>query len=336
MRVFVTGASGYVGSAIVRELIEAGHQVLGLARSDATAAKVVAVGAEVHRGLLDDLDSLRSGAAASDGVIHTAFIHDFSDFSAAAETDLHAIETIGAALEGSGKPFVVTSGILMLTFLLPPGRLGTEEDVADAGVVAPGIASENAAIALAARRALVSRAIASVGPWRGRPRVCPDPHQHCSRQGRVGVPRRRIESLARRASTRCGPSVPPGAGEGPGGISAARGCGRRGAGARDRRGNFPPPGRSARRSACRGSRLTLRLPRSLLLDGQPGIEHAHPTAVGVASCATRSAGGSRPEVLLHERGMVQISLTVSLRTGCVRANEQRREEMRATRGGFLD
>jgi nucleoside-diphosphate-sugar epimerase len=151
MRVFVTGATGYVGSAIVRELIEAGHQVLGLARSDAAAAKVASVGAEVHRGSLDDLDSLRSGAAASDGVIHTAFIHDFSDFATSAETDLHAIETIGAALEGTGKPFVVTSGILMLTFLLPPGRLGTEEDVADAGSVAPRIASENAAIALAER-----------------------------------------------------------------------------------------------------------------------------------------------------------------------------------------
>jgi nucleoside-diphosphate-sugar epimerase len=144
MRVFVTGATGFIGSAIVRELIEAGHQVLGLARSDAAAAQVASAGAEPHRGSLEDLDSLHSGAVASDGVIHTAFIHDFAEFARAAQTDLQAIETIGAALKGYGKPFVVTSGILMLAML---GRLVTEEDVSDPAV--PRIASENAAIALA-------------------------------------------------------------------------------------------------------------------------------------------------------------------------------------------
>jgi nucleoside-diphosphate-sugar epimerase len=146
MRVFVTGATGFIGSAIVRELIEAGHQVLGLARSDAAEAQVTSVGAVAHRGSLDDLDSLRRGATASDGVIHTAFMHDFANFARAAETDLNAIETIGAALEGSGRPFVVTSGILMLAML---GRLVTEEDVSDPAV--PRVASENAAIALAER-----------------------------------------------------------------------------------------------------------------------------------------------------------------------------------------
>jgi nucleoside-diphosphate-sugar epimerase len=151
MRVFVTGATGFIGSAVVRELLAAGHQVLGLARSDAAASSLASAGADVHRGSLNDLDSLRSGAAAADGVIHLAYIHDFSDYVAAAQTDLRAVETIGAVLEGSGKPFVITSGTLMLTFLLPPGRLGTEKDVADAGSVAPRIASENAVIALAER-----------------------------------------------------------------------------------------------------------------------------------------------------------------------------------------
>ncbi|GLV53190.1 putative NAD-dependent epimerase/dehydratase [Dictyobacter sp. S3.2.2.5] len=159
MKVFVTGATGVIGSAVVPELIKAGHQVLGLARSDAAAASLAAVGAQAHRGSLDDLDSLRSAAAASDGVIHLAFVHDFvadhkgifSDYEGAVRTDLHAVQTIGAALEGSGKPLVITSGTLMLTFFLPQGCLGTEKDVADAGAVAPRLASENVALALSQR-----------------------------------------------------------------------------------------------------------------------------------------------------------------------------------------
>ena len=151
MNVFVTGATGFIGSAVVHELIEAGHQVLGLARSDTAAASLAAVGAQVQRGSLDDLDSLRSGSDSSDGVIHLAYIHDFSDYEGAARTDLRAVQTIGAALEGSGKPFVITSGTLMLTFFLPPGRLGTEKDVADAGLVAPRVVAENAVLALSQR-----------------------------------------------------------------------------------------------------------------------------------------------------------------------------------------
>lgn len=146
MRVFVTGATGWVGSAVVNDLIAAGHQVIGLCRSEEKAAALAATGAEVLRGTLVDLDILRRGAAAADGVIHTGFNHDFSKFAENCLVDKLAIETIGGVLEGSDRPLLVTSG----TGLLAPGRLVTEDMVQVFDPAWPR-ASEEAAIALAAR-----------------------------------------------------------------------------------------------------------------------------------------------------------------------------------------
>lgn len=161
MRVFVTGASGWVGSVVTKELIGAGHTVLGLARSDASAASVEANGGDVLRGSLEDVDTLRRGATECDAVIHTAFIHDFSQMAKSGAVDLAAITAMGEVLEGSGKPFVTTSG----TALLAPGRVATENDKSVAG--GPGshrAASDQKTMELATRgvRAMLMRLPPSV------------------------------------------------------------------------------------------------------------------------------------------------------------------------------
>jgi nucleoside-diphosphate-sugar epimerase len=158
MRVFVTGATGFIGFAIVRELVDAGHEVLGLARSEAGAKSLAVAGAEVHRGSLEDLSSLQSGAGAADGVIHTAFIHNFANYGHSVETDRRAIEALGEALAGTDRPLIVTSGTLVVR---GKGPLATEEDESMPDFPRK---SEETALALASRgiRASVVRLPPSV------------------------------------------------------------------------------------------------------------------------------------------------------------------------------
>ncbi|MGC1190429.1 MAG: SDR family oxidoreductase [Candidatus Binatus sp.] len=155
MRVFITGATGFIGSAIVQELIGAGHQVLGLARSEAAAKSLLAMGAQVHRGSLEDLESLRNGAASADGVIHCAFNHDFSQYQANCEADRRVIEAMGSVLIGSDRPFVVSAGVGAVT----SSRPATENDACVPSSLLPRSASEEAAMSLAQRgvRASVMR-----------------------------------------------------------------------------------------------------------------------------------------------------------------------------------
>jgi nucleoside-diphosphate-sugar epimerase len=154
MRIFVTGATGFVGSAIIRELIAAGHNVLGLVRSDTAAKSLAVTGAEVHRGDVEDLESLRSGAKNADGVIHAAFNHDFSKFKANCENDRHAVEALGSVLAGSDRLLVITSGSALAN--TAPGSPAVEDNIPDPNNQNPRVASEQAAAAAAARGARVA------------------------------------------------------------------------------------------------------------------------------------------------------------------------------------
>ena len=147
MRIFVTGATGFIGTPTVKELISAGHKVLGMARSDAGAKSLAALGADVHRGSLEDLDSLRKGATTSDAVIHLGFLHDFSKFKENCEIDKQAIEALGSVLAGSDRPLIVTSGTAGLA---TPGQVATEETVVPADFPFPRV-SEQTALALVAK-----------------------------------------------------------------------------------------------------------------------------------------------------------------------------------------
>lgn len=152
MKIFVTGATGFVGSAVVKELINAGHEVLGLARNEAAEKALLLAGAQIHKGDLEDLESLRQGANAADGIIHTGFIHDFTRFKEVCDIDHKAIQTMGNALIGTDRPFIVTSG----TLLVSPGQLATEDTLPDYNGLNPRIASEKAVDDLAAKNVRVS------------------------------------------------------------------------------------------------------------------------------------------------------------------------------------
>lgn len=245
MRVFVTGATGFIGSAVVKELIGAGHQVLGLTRSDLGAGALIDAGAEVHRGTLEDAEGLRSGAAACDGVIHTAYNNDFSQFAAAGEMDRRAVEVLGNALAGSDRPLVITSAIGVLS----AGRPTTKDDAGDPnGPGAVRIPSEEKALALSSEglRSSIIRLPLMVHN-RTKQGLATRLIGLARQDRRLGLYQRRGQSLASRTPARCRTSLSAGPRKGSGGKQISCDCRRRNSTARDRRGDR----QNAQRTSCR-------------------------------------------------------------------------------------
>ena len=186
MRVFVTGASGWVGSAVLPELIDAGHDVVGLARSEESAEKLAAAGAEVMRGSLEDLGSLEDGAVKADAVIHLAFVHDFEQYDAATQKDRQAIAAMGGALVGSDRPLVIASGVATTA----AGRPATENDPPAPGF--PRSQASTMTLELAEKGvALRGRPVTPDRPRDRRRRLHPDDHRGRTGKGRLGLHRRR-------------------------------------------------------------------------------------------------------------------------------------------------
>jgi nucleoside-diphosphate-sugar epimerase len=221
MRVFLTGATGFIGSAIIQELIGAGHQVLGLARSDAGAKSLAAAGAQAHRGDLEDLESLRRGAAAADGVIHCAFNHDFSKYVANCEADRHVIEALGSVLAGSDRPLIVTSGTGMANAV--PGKFAVEENAAASSTSVPRVASEEAAASVAARGVSVSIVRLPQVHDRVKQGLITYSIALAREKGCLGVCRRRPQPLAGGARPRYCPPLQAGAREAGGRCQVSRG-----------------------------------------------------------------------------------------------------------------
>ena len=308
MRIFVTGASGWIGSAVVPELLGAGHEVVGLARSEPSAERLEDAGALVHRGDLDDPDDLAKAAADSDGVIHLAFQHEVAfggNFAAAGAADRRAVEAMGAALAGSDRPLVLASGMLGLAM----GRAATEED----GLVPDAVIRANPA-GIRAATALLALSLRGTGVRSSVLRLPPTVHGDgdngfmatligIARARRGRIRRGREQPLAGGASFRRRQTVPSRRRSGPGRLRVARGRRRRCCVPRHRRRNGSAPRRPHGVGGTRRRGRALRAPRSLRRAGQPGHGRRHQGAARVGAHRALAARGPGAGPLLP-RGVI--------------------------------